>query len=75
MDVKKMKLFEYAVIHHPAPTEDEQKRGAQPKSELLVEPEYVLAFDEKEASVLAARAIPDSHVDQLDRVEIVLRPF
>lgn len=71
----KMKLFEYAVLHHPAPTEDEQKRGAQPKSELLVDLTRVLANDEKEASVLAARAIPDSHVDKLDRVEIVLRPF
>lgn len=70
-----MKLFEYAVLHHPAPTEDEQKRGAQPKSEILVDLKRILANNEKEASVLAARDIPETHIDKLDRVEIVLRPF
>jgi len=75
MAMATMKLFEYAVLHHPAPTEDEQKRGAQPKSEILVDLKRILANNEKEASVLAARDIPETHIDKLDRVEIVLRPF
>lgn len=70
-----MKLFEYAILHHPAPTKDQQERGEQPKSELLVDLKRVLANNEKEASVMAARDIPESHTDKLDRVEIALRPF
>lgn len=69
------KLFDFAILFHPAATEDEQKRGVKPKSTLLVEPRTILATDDKEASILAAREIPATHTDQLDRVEVVLRPF
>lgn len=69
------KLFDVAILFHPAPTEDEQKRGVKPKSEILVKPKTILASDDKEASVLAAREVPEGHLDQLDRVEILVRPF
>ncbi len=69
------KIFEYAVIHHPVATKDQQDRGDKPKSELIVDVKRVLANNEKEAAMLAARDIPEAFTDKLDRVEIALRPF
>ncbi len=70
-----MKLYEYAVIYNPLPTKDQKERGETPKSELIVDVTRVLSNNEKEASMMAARAIPETHTDKLDRVEIALRPF
>lgn len=70
-----MKLFEFAVIYNPLPTKDQNDRGEKPKSELVVDITRVLANDEKEASMQAARAIPEAYTSKLDRVEIALRPF
>ena len=70
-----MKLYEYAVIYNPLPTKEQNERGEKPKAELIVDVKRVLSNDDKEAMMLAARAIPDAYVDKLDRVEIALRPF
>jgi hypothetical protein len=42
---------------------------------LIVDVTRVLSNNDKEASMMAARAIPESYTDKLDRVEIALRPF
>ena len=70
-----MKLFEYAVIYNPLPTKDQVDRGEKPKSELVVDVKRVLSNSDKEAAMLAARDIPETYTDKLDRVEIALRPF
>lgn len=70
-----MKLFEYAAIYTPLATKDQNDRGEKPKAELIVDVKRVLANNEKEAMMLAARDIPESYTDKLDRVEIALRPF
>lgn len=70
-----MKLYEYAVIYNPLPTKDQKERGEAPKSQLLVDVTRVLANNDKEAMMLAARSIPESHTDKLDRIEIAVRPF
>lgn len=70
-----MKIYEYAVIHHPLATKEQQDRGEKPRSVLVVDVTRILARDEKEASMLAARAIPEDFTDKLDRVEIAMRPF
>lgn len=70
-----MKLYEYAVIFKPVATKDQQERGEKPKAELIVDVTRVLANNDQEASMLAARAIPADYTDRLDRVEIALRPF
>jgi hypothetical protein len=70
-----MKLYEYAVIFNPLPTKDENERGEKPKAKLVVDVTRTLANDDKEAMMLAARAIPAEYTDKLDRVEIALRPF
>lgn len=71
----KGQLFEYAVLHHPKPTKEQNDRGETPKSELLIKPTTVLATTEDQAGTLAARAIPDTHIEKLDDLEIVVRPF
>lgn len=70
-----MKLYEYAVIYNPLPTKDENERGEKPKSLLIVDVKRILSNSDKEAMMLAARDIPDTYTDKLDRVEIALRPF
>jgi hypothetical protein len=70
-----MKLYEYAVIYNPLPTKDQSDRGEVPKSVLIVDVKRVLANNEKEALMLAARDIPETHTAFLDRVEIACRPF
>lgn len=68
------KLFEYAVLYHPKPKKVDGVEQKE-KSKLLVDVSRVLAADDKEVAILAARGIPEEYIDQLDRVEIVVRPF
>jgi len=70
-----MKLYEYAVIYNPLQTQAQKDNGEAPKSELIVDVTRVLSNNEKEAMMLAARAIPQDYTTKLDRVEIALRPF
>lgn len=70
-----MKLFEFCIIYNPLPTKEEDERGLTPKSVLLIDVQRVLVNDEKEAMMLAARAIPTTHADKLDLLEIVCRAF
>jgi hypothetical protein len=69
------KLFEYAVLFHPKVVKDAQGNETQGPDTILTEPKFVLAKDEKEVAMRAARAVPDSYLDKLDQVEIVVRPF
>lgn len=66
-----MKLFEFGAILHP--TEDQAKDGV--KSKLIVDIQRQLASDQSAATLLAARAIPEEYIEDLDRVEVVVRPF
>lgn len=72
--MSKGKLFEYAVLYHPKRTKEQQDLGTYPKSEILVKPTVVLG-SEAEIPMVAARAIPNSHQDRLEDIEIVVRPF
>lgn len=69
------RLFEYAVLHHPKVVKDAQGNETQGADAILTPPTFVLAKDDKEVAMRAARAIPESHLDKLDQVEIVVRPF
>lgn len=70
-----MKLYEYAVIYNPVATKEQAERGDKPKSVLLIGIDTVLANTEQEASMVAARKIPVTYADKLDRVQIAIRPF
>lgn len=69
------KLFEYAVLYHPKQTKEQNDRGEQPKSIVLLNPTSILAGSEQEVSIMAARSVPVEHVDHLEDIEIVVRPF
>lgn len=69
-----MKLFEYAIIHHPKTTKDQRDAGKEARS-VLVKFAQTLAKDANEVNILAARQIPDELLEKLDEVEIAVRPF
>jgi hypothetical protein len=62
-----MKLFEYAAFYLP---DDDDK-----KPSVIVPTKMVLAKDDKQAAMLAARDIPNEYIDMLEYVEIAVRPF
>ena len=66
-----MKLYEYAVV-----LDERREKGkiAEP-AEIVVEPTAVLARDDAQAQLLAARAIPEDYIDRIDRLTVVVRPF
>lgn len=68
-----MQLFQYAVIK----TEKLDKDGeVTDPAAIVVEPTTILARDQKQAELLAARAIPADVADNdLDRLTVAIRPF
>jgi hypothetical protein len=69
-------LFEYAILHHSKPTKAEEEKGTKAKTSLLIEPKRVIALDENQVLLMAAREIPLEYTDgKLDEVEVVIRPF
>lgn len=68
------KLFEYAVLYHPKVKKVDGEEVRE-KSSVLVDVTRVLASDDKEVAILAARGIPAPYMDKLEQVEIVVRPF
>lgn len=69
------KLFEYAILHHPKVVKDANGNETQGPDQILKEPTTVLAGDDKQVAMRAAREIPDSYLNKLDEVEIIVRPF
>lgn len=62
-----MKVYEYVVFYSPSEKTE--------KSKIIVPLTTILANDDKQAAMLAARAIPEDYVSRLDEVEIAVRPF
>lgn len=69
--MKKATLFQYAIIWNP--NEEQLKEGKKP--ELVVEPTTILADDAQKAMLMAARAIPEDRVADIDQLDIAVRPF
>jgi hypothetical protein len=66
------RLFQYAILWHPT---EKQKKDEGLKSKVLIEPKTILTNDEKGAAMSAAMQIPSEHKDNLDQIDIVIRPF
>lgn len=64
----KLRIFQYAILIHPR-----EKSGL--KSIMLDEPKTILALDDKQAAMLIARQIPEEHLDNLENIEVIVRPF
>lgn len=67
-----VQLFEYAVILQPKVT---KSGDTTEEAKLVVEPTVVLCRDQKQAELLAGRAIPEDLLDKLGRLTLVVRPF
>lgn len=70
-----MKLYEYAILYHQKLSKSQEQDGVKAQHEILVRPNLILARDEKEVLLRAAREIPGDYTDRLDEVEIAIRPF
>lgn len=66
------KMFQYAVLWHPT---DKQKKDDSVKSKVISEVQTILASDQQGVTMAAAMAIPAEYKDQLDQIEIIVRPF
>jgi hypothetical protein len=69
-----MQIFEFAVLLNEKRDKDNE---VAEEAEIVVPVTQVLARDEGQAQMLAARAIPDEMVSngKLDRLMVVVRPF
>lgn len=71
MDLVKQKFYQTAVIWHPT---KKQSEGGQ-KSKIVVELQVTLGNDDKSVGMAVVRSIPKEYDEQLDQLEIVVRPF
>lgn len=62
------KVFEYLILLHPS----EDEKG---KTKVIVEKTTLLASDLDVAKTLVARAIPEEFLEELENVEVLIRPF
>ena len=67
----KSSMFQYAALWHPNKKQEEEGM----KSKLIVEIKTILCVDQKEAGLRAVMEIPAEYKDQLDQVELLIRPF
>jgi hypothetical protein len=66
------KLFQYAIIWHPT---EKQRKDAGEKSYILVPLTTILSTDSNSAAITAAMSIPQEHKDQIDQIEVCVKPF
>jgi hypothetical protein len=65
------RLYEYAILWHP---NKEQKKDGQ-KSKIVQVPTTILAVSHEVAQMIAMKAIPDVHTEELDQIDVAIRPF
>lgn len=63
-----MKLFEYAILFVP-------KKDSKGNPKLISGIKTVLAEDVAQATILAAREIPEDYISRLSEVQVAVRPF
>jgi len=67
----RQQLFEYCIIWHPTP--DQAKEGR--KTEIIRDVTRILSKNLESASMAASMNIPADKKDELDQIQVVLRPF
>ena len=63
------KLFEYVIVW--LPTEQQEKEGQ--KAQIVIDLTRLLAKDITTAQTIAARAIPEQYMNQLEQIEVLFR--
>lgn len=73
---EKWMLYEYVAILQPKEQKkDEEIPEADQVAKLILGPETILAKNDKQVQIKIHRKLPDEVLDDLDRVEILIRPF
>jgi hypothetical protein len=67
-----MELFFVAIILNPTKKQVDEE-GSSPV--VIVQPTAVLAKNEQQAGMKAARLIPEEHANKEDRLEVRILPF
>jgi len=67
-------LYQYVAIYHKYDFNEEGIK-VYTDSELLIEPKYILANDEKEVIFKATKHISEYYAQSPDSVEIVIKKF
>ena len=70
--MRKPTLFQYAILWHPT---EKQVKDEGLKSKVLVQVKTVMATDISAAQMTAAMDIPSEYKDQLDQIDLAVRPF
>lgn len=68
----KSTLFQYAILWHPT---EKQVKEEGAKAKVLVELTTILASDQQSVMMTAAMNIPNEYKEQLDQIDIAIRPF
>lgn len=69
----KKKYFEYVVLHHKETKDGEG--SVEHDTTIIIDKTSKLAKDEKSLGMLIARELPESVLDDLENVEIIIRNF
>jgi len=69
--MSKSVLFQYAIIWNP--TADQAKEGK--KAKVVKDIQTILAASADKVTLLAAREIPEEYLDEMDQLDIAVRPF
>jgi hypothetical protein len=67
-----VKLFEYAVWKDEKRDKDDE---VVEKAVVLVAPKTVLAESDQHVGMIAAREVDEEHMKDVDRINVVIRPF
>ena len=70
--MSKSKLFQYAIIWHPT---EKQVKDNDAKSKVLKDLTTILATDLEMVKMTAIMELPSECKDQLDQIELAVRPF
>jgi hypothetical protein len=68
----RLTLYQVAILWHPDPTKDDEKNLS---TIVLVEPYFELAKDDKALAYKVVRKIDDKYIDQMNQIELLIRPF
>jgi hypothetical protein len=68
------KLYQYVAIYHKYDFNEEGTK-VYTDSELLIEPKYILANDEKEVIFKATKHVGEYSAQSPDSVEIIIKKF
>jgi hypothetical protein len=67
-----MQVYEYVVFLQEKL--DKEGNVAEP-GQIIVPPTTILASDSDQASMIAARKIPEEFMEQINRISVAVRPF